>query len=77
MPPTAGGRRVLGQRHVRQRRDQCAAGGPEVRETGLAAIVTTRFTDPTLDSLPYRHQAGNDLVSVGATVHQLINFSSS
>ena len=46
-----------------------------MRETGLAAIVTTRFSDPTLDSLLIDTKAGNDLVSVGATVHQLLQFS--
>jgi hypothetical protein len=53
-----------------------AASGPEVRETGLAAIVTTRFSDPALDSLFIDTKAGNDLVSVGTTVQQLLKFSS-
>ena len=54
-----------------------SAAGPEVRETGLAAIVTTRFSDPALDSFHIDTALGNDLVSVGTTVNQLINFSSS
>lgn len=54
-----------------------SAAGPEARETGLAAIVTTRFSDPGLDSFHIDTALGSDLVSVGTTVNQLIKFSSS
>jgi hypothetical protein len=51
--------------------------GPDVRVSGLAAITTTRGTDPTLDKLHVDTKPGNDSLTVTGTTHQLIGFASS
>ncbi len=52
-----------------------AGAGPQVRVTGLAAIVTTRGSDPALDNLQVDTKAGNDSVSVTGSTNELIGFT--
>jgi Ca2+-binding RTX toxin-like protein len=54
-----------------------AAGGPEVRTTGLAATTTVRFAEKTQDRLHVDTKLGNDLISVAPAVHELLLFTSS
>ncbi|HEX5619364.1 MAG TPA: hypothetical protein VFX51_13150 [Solirubrobacteraceae bacterium] len=51
--------------------------GPDVRTTGLAAITTTRFSDPTLDTLHVDTKPGIDSFTVTGTANQLIGVTSS
>ena len=51
--------------------------GPQVRVTGLAAITTTRGSDPTLDTLHVDTKPGIDSFTVTGTANQLIGITSS
>ena len=49
--------------------------GSSVRLTGLAAVVTTTFSEPALDRLHVDTKGGLDSVNVTGSTHQLIGFS--
>ena len=49
-----------------------AKAGAEVRTSGLAAGLRITGSEPALDTLRHSTLAGNDSVTVGATVNQLI-----
>jgi Ca2+-binding RTX toxin-like protein len=53
-----------------------AAGGQQVRVTGLAATVEVTRADKPLDTLHVDTRLGADLVSVHPQVHNLIGFTS-
>ena len=52
-----------------------AGAGSSVRLTGLAAVVTTTFSEPALDRLHVDTKGGLDSVNVTGSTHQLIGFS--
>ena len=54
-----------------------AAGGQQVRVSGLQAAVEVTRADASLDTLHVDTRLGADLVSVAPQVHNLIKFSSS
>jgi Ca2+-binding RTX toxin-like protein len=51
------------------------AAGPQVRVEGAPAVVTTAFSDPTLDRLHVDTRLGNDTITVAPNVFQLIGFT--
>jgi hypothetical protein len=51
--------------------------GPDVRTSGLWAITTTRWSDPTLDTLHVDTKPGIDSFTVTGTANQLIGVTSS
>ena len=54
-----------------------AAGGQQVRVSGLAAAVEVTRADAAFDTLRIDTRPGADLISVEPQVHNLIRFSSS